>query len=144
MKNADDFRSSDNINCEGRKKSNKKIVKTSSNSFKIGKISHRTNYYSSGLNVVAVRAPNGYRVFFSREIKSMEEVALCEIGKQKNKTAWLATFGVNTSEWRTIFGEDKPCDEEEEEDWNFGESDTTKEEWNFGEEVSMNGEEEVV
>ena len=76
-----------------------KIVKTSSNSFKIGKITHNTNYYSSGLNIVTIRAPNNYGIFFSRCVKSMEEIIICEEERKKNKEHSFATFGVNSAEW---------------------------------------------
>ena len=108
-----------------------KIVKTSSNSFKIGKITHNTNYYSSGLNILTIRAPNNYGIFFSRYIKSMEEIVICEEERKKNKDYWLATFGVNSPEWIENFGENflqteedyafSEEEEEEEEEWNFGE-----------------------
>ena len=105
----------------------KKIIKTSTNCFKNGKIIHNTNYYSSGLNIVTIRAPNGHGIFFSRDIKSMEEIMICESERKHNKNVWIATFGVNSAEWKKIFEGENQCtvreeEEEEEEEWNFGES----------------------
>ena len=60
-------------------------------SFFVGEINHETIYYLNGLNIVTITAPNGYGVYFSRKVMSMDEIVLCEEIK-KIKKRWEKCF----------------------------------------------------
>ena len=93
------------------KKDTSVAKKTTSTTFKVGKATIQIERYSSGFEVVAVRAPNKSGVFMSRDVKSFEEIVIYEQTKEKNKLLWNKSFGRDDE-----FNFSSPEESEEEED----------------------------
>ena len=89
------------------KEEKKKLTEACTTCFFVDKIKiSTTSYKNTDLHLVTVIAPNGYGVYLSRKVKSMDEIKLCEEQKVKAKAKWQQTL---PDEYRT----EEYCGEEE-------------------------------